>query len=163
VGNNLADFQGGILSTTTINSLIQAINRLGYVADVVRTTSASTTTTEIVVDTVTFTAYSGRRYKLSYTCNYNSSVANDLVQFRFRYQSGSSLSTGGTQFYTTSPNADIANRPEPICMVCDVSGIPAGQTTIGVTLQRALGSGTIAINPFNETGPKLLLEDIGAV
>lgn len=118
----------------------------GYVTDLTRVvTSASVTTTETVIDFVTFTAVTGAFYKLSWYGNARSSVANDVALVRFRYQAGPTLTTAGTQFYITQisfPTVIASNGPS-FAFAKVISGIAAGQTSIGVSIVRSSGSGTI--------------------
>ena len=119
----------------------------GYVTDLTRVVnSANVTTTETVLDFVTFTAVTGAFYKLTWNGNARSSIANDVALVRFRYQAGAALTTAGTQFYITQisfPTALANNGPSfNFCKV--ISGIAAGQTSIGVTIIRSSGSGTIS-------------------
>lgn len=117
----------------------------GYVNDNTRVVnSAGFTTTETVTDSLTFTAIAGVRYKLTFTGWAQSTIANDLVQVRFRYQAGAVLTAAGTQFASQQPNCDIANRGTEVVMIKPVTGIAAGQTTIGVTMVRSSGTGTIS-------------------
>lgn len=119
----------------------------GFVADLSRVVnSAGVTTTETVLDSITFTAQAGARYELVWNGNLRSSIAADVAQVRFRYQAGPTLTIAGTQFYITQvnfPNA-VANQATAFNFNKTVSGIAAGQTTIGITTVRTGGSGTIS-------------------
>lgn len=117
----------------------------GYVGTTVRTISAPTfTTTETVIDTLTFTAESTIRYLVFSVLNYQSSVANDLVQIRYRWQAGGTLTTGGTQFHSVLTNCDIVNRGAPATLIRDITGL-SGQVTVGTTAVRSSGTGTITM------------------
>lgn len=131
----------------------------GYVSDSTRVVnSAGFTTTETVTDSITFTAVAGLRYKLTFTGWVQSTIANDLVQVRFRYQAGAALTAAGTQFASQQPNCDIAGRGTEIVIIKPITGIAAGQTTIGVTMVRSAGTGTISSAGSAAQESYLLLE-----
>lgn len=134
----------------------------GMISSISRgTVSANITGTEVITDSITFTAVAGRRYRLTHQTIWTSTVANDAAIFRFRYAAGASLTNAGTLFYNITTNTDVAGHQMPLTIMKDITGIAAGQTTIGVGLLRS-GTGTITSNPFNESGGTLLmLEDIG--
>lgn len=119
----------------------------GYVTDLTRVVNSSSfTTTETVLDFVTFTAQTGAFYKLTWNGNLRSSIAADVALVRFRWQAGPTLTTAGTQWYIVQlnfPNA-VANQAPAFNFCKVISGIPAGQTSIGVTAIRATGSGTLS-------------------
>lgn len=118
-----------------------------YMAESLRDASSPTmTTTETVIDSVSFTAVAAHRYLMLWTGNYQSSVANDLVQIRFRWQSGASLTTSGTQFLSITPNCDVAGRGSSASMMRSVVPAVTGTLSMGVTAQRNSGSGTISMN-----------------
>lgn len=117
----------------------------GYVTDLTRTAnSAAFTTTEIVLDFVTFTAVAGLRYKLSWNGNLRTGVANDTGRYMFRWQVGGTLTTGGTLFYSNVINFAVAGAvgQQILTPFKTVTGIPAGTASIGVTAVRDTGSGS---------------------
>jgi hypothetical protein len=117
----------------------------GFVADTTRTSSsAGFTNVEIVTDSLTFTSNGPAViYKLSYFGVVQSTVANDLAQPRFRWQTGGTLTTAGTQFSTVTVNCDVAGRGALFSFFKTVTGIPAGTASIGVTMVRNSGTGTL--------------------
>lgn len=117
--------------------------RPGYVGETVRTsTIGSITTTETVLDSVTFTAVTGQRYKVSTVFFYQSTVANDLAITRFRWQAGGTLTTAGTEFHVGVMNCDIVNRGGLCVMTRTLTGV-SGQITVGTTMVRSSGTGTL--------------------
>jgi hypothetical protein len=118
----------------------------GYITDSTRVVnSAGVTTTETVIDSVTFTAVAGQRYKLTWNSNIRSSVVNDTGRVIFRWTPGAVASTAGTLFYSAQfqISAIIVGNSHSFCMIDTVTGITAGQTTIGVSIIRDTGSGTL--------------------
>jgi len=117
----------------------------GYVGTTLRVVSAATfTTTETVIDTLTFTADSTFRYLVTSVPSYQSSVANDLVQLRLRWQAGGTLTTGGTEFHSVLLNCAVAGRGEQAFLTRDITGL-SGQVTVGLTGVRNAGTGTITM------------------
>lgn len=118
----------------------------GFITDSTRVVnSAGVTTTETVIDSVTFTAVAGQRYKLTWNSNIRSSVVNDTGRCIFRWTPGASPSIAGTLFYSTQfqVSAVISGNAHSFCFIDTVTGITAGQTTIGVSIIRDTGSGTL--------------------
>lgn len=118
---------------------------VGWVGESTRTSAVgSITTSETVIQYVTFTAHANTRYEVIAYQNFQSSTANDLVQMRLRWIAGAALTTAGTQITSVNPNCDIANRGAPSTLFGTfVPG--AGQTSVGVTAVRQSGSGTITM------------------
>lgn len=115
----------------------------GQVTDTTRTANATFTSTETVLDFVTFTAIAGVRYKLSWNGNLRSAIVNDTGRLLFRWQVGGTLTTGGTLFYTNIINIGVGGAVGQQCLTPfkTVTGIPAGTASIGVTAIRDTGSG----------------------
>lgn len=117
--------------------------RPGYVAETVRSSNVSAiTTTETVLDSATFTAVSGQRYKVSAVFFYQSSVAADLALCRLRWQAGGTLTSAGTEFHSSLMNCAVANRGDICVMIRTLTGV-SGQITVGSTMVRSSGSGTL--------------------
>lgn len=128
----------------------------GLVSELVRTTAVGTfTTTETVLDYITITADSAARYTLWCSTSLQSSVANDLVDFRFRWSSGATLTTAGTEFHHILPNMDVANKGAWIATMRSVTGL-SGQVSIGVTAVRNSGTGNIS--SFGSAGAANVLQ-----
>jgi hypothetical protein len=116
----------------------------GWVTEGSRQTAVgSITTTETVLQSVTFTAVSTARYKISAVQSIQSTVAGDLIQMRIRWSAGAILSTSGTELVTILPNADIAGKGQIWQLVATVTNL-SGQVTVGVTAVRNSGSGTVS-------------------
>lgn len=117
----------------------------GWVTDGTRVvSSAGFTTTELITDSVTFTSLgTSIKYKLNYFGNCQSSVGNDAVSIRLRYQAGPTLTNVGTQFDISEFTMPTIVRSFPVVRSKVVTGIAAGQTTIGVGMVRVTGTGTL--------------------
>lgn len=128
---------------TSADTAIGASSR--FVAEDERQTSSGTvTTTETVVQFVTFTSTSTTaRYRITATQSTQSSVADDNVQVRLRWAVGSSVTSAGTQILSALPNADKAGRGNTLTMVKSFVPGVAGTITVGVTIVRATGTGNI--------------------
>lgn len=105
--------------------------------------SAGFTTTETVLDTVTFVAETATRYEVKSVLSMQSTVAADTVQIRFRWQAGAVLTTAGTEFGSVLPNMDIAGRGGLQTIIRTITGL-SGQVTVGTTAVRDGGTGTIS-------------------
>jgi len=118
----------------------------GYVGESARIVNSAgfTNATEIITDSITFTSLGPTiRYKLSFYGNCQSTVGNDAVSIRFRYQAGAALTIAGTQFDISELTMPTIVRSFPLVRSRTVTGIAAGQTTIGVGMIRVLGTGTL--------------------
>lgn len=136
---------GGALTVTGALAVTGAIP--GYMTQAVRSASSPTmTTTETVIDSVSFTAVAAHRYLMLWTGHFQSSIAGDLCQIRFRWEAGGSLTTGGTQFLSVTPNCDIAGKAAVTSLMCSVVPAVTGTLSMGVTAVRNTGTGTISMN-----------------
>lgn len=132
----------------------------GFVAEDIRTSSSGTfTTSETVVQSLTWTAVSTVRYKITAVQSLQSSVANDNASIRLRYASGASVTSGGAQLRVIFPNLDVANKGQYETLVATVTGL-SGQHTVGVTAVRSTGTGTL--QSFGSAGAEnyILIEGI---
>jgi len=134
----------------------------GYVDETTRTSSVGPfTNTETLLDQITFSAVAGARYKLTWDGTVQSSVANDLVALRPRWKAGATLDSAGTLFTEREVNIDIAARGMGRTVVATVTGITAGQASIGILAVRTGGTGNITA--FGDATRKVttLLEIVG--
>jgi len=116
----------------------------GFVTDLTRNASNAGFTAETVQDFVSFTSLgTTTQYKLTIVSACQTTVANDLVRVRFRWQTGATLTTGGTQFLGFEISMPLINRNFPCVGSKVVSGIAAGTAAIGVTMERGIGTGTL--------------------
>lgn len=116
----------------------------GWIGESSRTAAVGPLTAETVVQSVTFTAAAGVRYRVVAVQSYQSSVAGDLARVRLRWNAGSSLSLGGTEITSQMPNCDVAAKGSPITL--QGTFVPgAGQVTVGVTSARESGTGSITM------------------
>lgn len=134
----------------------------GFVNDATRSSnSAAFTTSEIITDSLTFvSAGPTTRYKLSYTGNCLSTISNDIVAVRLRYQAGGSLTTAGTLFDASEQTMTLTVRAFPVNRFKTITGIAAGTTSIGVGMVRALGTGSLTSTGAAQQQNYLLLETV---
>jgi hypothetical protein len=97
----------------------------------------------------------------SVTATATAPVTVPTNNFKIRYSAGTSLSTAGTLVHARNVRSWATAEYLAITMATDVTGIPAGQTTIGVTSAVVLGTGTIDIRGASDNLRKLIVEDIG--
>lgn len=114
--------------------------------DMENATSASSSGTEAVsLATVTWTASSTSRYRITGIGTHASTVLGDIARLRIRVQSGASVTSSGTQLRIVSVRAEVANSGATFCIVATVTGI-SGQYTAGISVHRVAGTGAFTIN-----------------
>lgn len=132
----------------------------GYVDDDLRNTASGTfTTVETVLQSMTVTAVAGIRYKISAVQSIQSTVNGDSVVMRLRWQTGATLTSGGSLIVAEIAPCNTAGLGFLTTMFGTF--IPgAGQITVGVTAVRNLGTGTLSsFGGTNQTNI-LLLEGV---
>lgn len=133
----------------------------GLITELVRTSSSGTfTTTETVLDYVTVTLVSTVTYELRCATPLQSSVASDIIDVRFRYLAGASLTISGTEFHHVTPNADIAGRGQLLATTRTITGL-SGQYSLGITAVRNSGSGNISSVASSSQNSVLSLYRVG--
>lgn len=148
--------------TTDIQANGESLPR-GYIGSATHSVGYDTgaSSTEILGPTITFTAVAGRRYKITYAGGYVGNNAGDAMKVRCRYLAGASLTTSGTVVHTKTHVITFNSAVMPYAFTAIVSGISAGQTTIGLTVQRSSGSGAVNLYADATSDGLLVLEDIG--
>lgn len=106
--------------------------------------SANVTTTETVIQSLTFNAVAGQKYMVQVVQNVQSTVAGDLVYVRVRWAAGASVSASSQRAVTNLMNCAVASRGVPCPLNTLIVPGVTGQVTVGVTLQRYSGTGTIS-------------------
>lgn len=122
----------------------------------------TTTGTEAICDAVTFTVgATTERYKVTWNFTVQSSIAADAGRVRIRHQSGSSLTSAGTQDAVQTFNIQAANRGQSgNVLIATIAGLAAGTWTAGGSIQRTSGTGTCQINGTATDEEYLLIERI---
>lgn len=123
--------------------------------------SAAITTTETVIQSVTFNAITNVQYMVHATQHFQSTVAGDQGLFRLRYAAGASVTTAGTQLTALLTNADIAAKVQPIAFHKRFVAPSTGQFTVGVTLIRN-GAGTGNLSSFGSASAENVITVVGA-
>lgn len=137
-------YRGGADLLKTDDSLMAAGFVTGNAVESIRNTASGLiTTTETVIQSVSFNAISGAKYLVQATQHFQSTVVNDLGILRLRYAAGSSVTTAGTQLTAIYPNASTANRGVPYSFGKIFTAPSTGQFTVGVTLVRDAGTGSL--------------------
>lgn len=113
-----------------------------YFLENVRNSSSSTASgsTELLVQSVTFPAVSGIRYKLTVTQHVESSVANDALAVKVRWTNGNSITTSGT-FLNAVSTSGPANRGTPCTVTTNFTANTTGNVTVGAFIRRTAGTG----------------------
>lgn len=124
---------------------IAALARKGYVLHGERTAASGTfTTVETIVQTLTFPGIAGQRYKITAEQSVQSTVANDVAQCRLRWATGASVTTAGTAVASKFPTCITAALGNLFVIIGYVVPATTDDVTVGVTLVRGLGTGTLS-------------------
>lgn len=122
-----------------------ALTRKGYIADGSRTTSSGTfTTVETVLQSLSFTAVAGVRYKITAVQSIQSTIAGGSVQMRLRWASGASVTTAGTQISSILAPCNTAGLGFVAPLIVTFTPGVSGTVTVGVTAVQNTGTGTIS-------------------
>lgn len=120
------------------------LDNLGFLGESIRTSASGTfTTTETVVQSLTFNAVAGQRYKVTVDQLYQSTVAGDVVQIQIKWAAGASVTSSGTRVRAILPTADTASK-SAVASFCGTFTPGAGQMTVGVTMVRNAGTGNVS-------------------
>lgn len=125
-------------------------------------TGATTVETLVANSSVTFTAVTGRKYRVTASTMYSSNQAGDNVTVRLRSAAGATVTSAGTLRREIVAAAAAANATTPLTFVENISGLAAGQTTVGLLVVRYSGTGTVLVGNAVNSGNSLLVEDVGA-
>lgn len=123
--------------------------------------TAGTSETLVTGSAITFTAIAGRRYEFHLTGHANSNTAGDNVGIRIRYKAGATVDTGGTLVRECVYTIPANNIVIPVAIDDEITGIAAGQTTIGVFVFRYGGSGSTAFGNAVSSRNFFKVTDIG--
>lgn len=126
-----------------------------------RTSDVTMTTTETVADSLTVTCVAGRRYRLTWSGSFHSSVSGDSVDIRARYAAGASVTNTGTLIKACPLSEPAANHNLSGAFTAEITGIAAGQTTFGVFGVRIGGSGTIHLYAGAIYPVTFVIDDVG--
>ncbi len=142
-------------SAITSAKLTDAIPRgaMGY-AEVTANQTGITTMTDLTGLSVTWTAVAGRNYKVTFKVLLFSTVANDDVNVWLRNGSSTSLNAFGTRAVSTAHGIGVTGSHR-------LSGLSAGSQTVKLSLERAAGSGAVALAAAATHPSFILVEDIG--
>ncbi|WP_431881581.1 hypothetical protein [Micromonospora chalcea] len=116
----------------------------GWVGESLRNSSVGPfSTTETLLQSITFNAHPSARYKITALQSIQSSVAGDLIRVRVRYVTGTGpVSNTNTEIMSQMPNADIAGKGQVLPTIVTITGL-SGDITVGVFAVRESGTGNI--------------------
>lgn len=161
LGQNLAEAVETELDR--IDTIVGVAPR-GWVAGLVATSGATTSgSTELVVDYLNFIAIEGR-YELRWSARLQGTNGSDAFRVRYRWEAtAAALSTGGTQWHVADING-LTSAHNEVYTKTLAGGVltPGTQYAIGVTLQRASGTGTLTANGSATTERILDLYHVGS-
>lgn len=162
-----AEYNKLITNILDLDSRVQTLeggtsSMLGRKASVQSSTAVSgISTTETMIQTLTFTAQTGRRYRVTmdFQLIYSDTSAFSLSGY---WASGGTVTTGGAQFYRRMISGGTPGNVEgPRTIVGEITGIPAGTATVGFAIARQSGSGNVNADAWAGDKRLMYIDDIG--
>jgi hypothetical protein len=163
-----AEYNKALANIRDLDARLQALegatsSSLGRVAGSRRTAGIgpSAFTTETLLQAVTFTVQTGRRYRVTMDYQY---VGSDTSYFGVwgRYATGATVTSAGTQFYYRDTSAGSPGNWEgPKIITAEATGLPPGQVTIGFFVRRTGGSGTTDFRADTGQPAFVWVDDVG--
>ena len=159
-------FSGQKARAADVNDLIDkdSVLPLGIRARGNRTTSSTTTTTEVgVLRLDDIPTYAGRTYKIWTTpLALDTTVANDVAAASVRYTTdGSTPTTSSTQLASSQSALTNATSANTAPISVDYSPSADGLLSVLLTVSRVSGTGNISILATSTVPINLVVEDIG--
>lgn len=129
------------MATWSAGERLDAVKLSTYAGDpLTRETNVGTfTTTRTILDTITVPVVAGRRYRLTWDGEFQSSVAGDLV----RAQIHDGALTTDTVIQLRQVQCPIINQAFPVIMRCFFTASVTGNETFVATAARLTGTGNI--------------------
>jgi hypothetical protein len=132
-------------------------------ADVQTTNGATfTSTPEVVMNSVTFTAEAGRRYEARWDGSFSMTQTTDTAQVNLRYKAGATCDATGTKFGGNwVGNWSVSAPTIPLSVGGDFVAPTSGQYTISALGIRNTGSGIVTPIGNSAVLRRLAVKDIG--
>jgi len=136
---------------------------LGRKASVQSTTAVNgITSTETIIQTLTFTAQTGRRYRITMDCQLVFSDSSQFSMSGYWVAAGSMPTPAGSQFYRRmTAGASAGNYSGPRTFVGEITGATPGTITVGFALARQSGSGSVDARADAGDKRMMYIDDIG--
>lgn len=159
-------FSGQKLRASEVEALLGQDSPLplGIQARGNRTTSSTTTTTEVgVLRLDDIPLYMGRTYKIWTTpLRLDTSVANDIARALIRYTTdGSTPTTSSTTLHIAQSILPDATNGQNVDIMCDYSPTTDELFSCLLTVARQSGTGNISIIGASTSPINVVIEDIG--
>jgi hypothetical protein len=132
-------------------------------ADVQTTNGATfTSTPEVVMNSVTFTAEAGRRYEARWDGSFSMTQTTDTAQVNLRYKAGATCDATGSKFGGNwVGNWSVSAPTIPLSVGGDFVAPTSGQYTISALGVRNTGSGIVTPIGNSAVLRRLAVKDIG--
>jgi hypothetical protein len=132
---------------TDVDTDVGLLALRGHVQDDVNAaTNRISTTVEVVGSFKTVTSPgTSAIYLALWMGSFVGSVLTDIARLRIRYQSGATLTIAGTQARIQSCVPQTVNKAQPFMLFAKITGLAAGDWSIGGTVQRFSGTGTCSV------------------
>lgn len=162
-----AEYNKVVSNVVDLDTRVQSLEgtttaAIGRKAGSTRTVDVNGTfATETLLQSVTFTASAGRRYRI--TMEYqNVAEASNYYVLRGRWAAGASVTTAGTLVYSRNTAAKSpGNWEAPLVCTFEVTGLPAGQITLGVFAIRTSGTQSTQFRASAGEPAFMWVDDVG--
>lgn len=151
-------------NSDTVDGLSATVGSLGLGQRLVvtnTTTVPGITTTETVTDQGSFTAAAGRRYLMIARFGAFSTVAADQIEAKIRWQAGATVTVAGTIVDSILEGFKGNGIRECFFLYGTTNSLPSGQVSVGITVVRGTGSGTLTRDGLGSMPSRLTVIDIG--
>jgi hypothetical protein len=162
-----AEYNKVVSNVVDLDTRVQALeagtsNMLGAKARAVSSTAVNGVgATETFFQTITFTASAGRRYRVLLDTQF---VFSDASYFDLagHWAAGGTVTTAGTIFYSRHISGGTPGNWEgPRAVIAEITGMPAGTVTVGFSVRRTSGAGTIDNRADTADFRRMYIDDIG--
>jgi len=145
--------------TLTVTGAVTGSIARGHVVRTDPTTDRTLTGSEVMGDSLTFTATAGRVYKFTFSSRFSLNT-NGVAVVEIRVASGASVTTSSTSVRNAIPTGSGSNNE--MCIVKSWTAPSSGTFTAGVGASAAAGASSGTLNGgASGIGREFLVEDIG--
>jgi hypothetical protein len=153
----------GLADLATLTARVDAMPKGRIASSVSATNGASGVSAETLIQSVTFTAIAGRRYRFTWDAAWVNDTSASTAAFRMRWAAGSPVTTAGTLAHARQARAPMLAEFIPINLESpDITGLPSGTVTVGVFAARIAGTGTLRFDASADNVRYLYVADVGA-
>lgn len=117
-----------------------------FVGEVNRDSIVGPFTSRNILDSYTFDAIAGEKYRVVWNGTVQSTTVNDNINVELRWISGTSFPTSGsgTVVRKAYPNANVAGKGQPVTLEKVIAPNVTGKVTVAATAARGTGTGNVS-------------------